>query len=211
MKKLVTILVVYFFATNSLQAWEALSTDVTQQEFAEHKSGLDHLEPVSVKEPHSYYIAQYVVYPSFTPAKRLLVLQNKENEKYYVKVWNEYKPGDTDENIPASITVEIPEEIASLIYEIWVNELLEVRYSRYSSLGCDGTTYVFSTYVRALGWMHGSTWSPRLDLPPRWIVEAGDLLFQLTKQNNNNYESSKKKLIKIRTRLLTYLEKNGKH
>jgi len=205
------ILLAVLFTAYDLQAWSEFKTDVTQEALAESSKGLDHLLPVSYEVPRAYYIAQYIASPSFSSATMLRVWTDSKSGKYFLNVWEDYSDDPQKASTLKPLECEITKEMASLIYEIWANALLEVRYDRKDAQGTDGTTYTFSTFIRGVGWLSGSTWSPDLDLPPKWMVETGDYLIKFSKPNHRDPEKAEVVLRSVRNRLFDYLKKNGKN
>ena len=203
----------------SVSATESVKVDVTNQSVTVNgitpgSNGgilIDHLVPVDEHVPDRlpdgrgfYYIAQFMEAPPFSGGSYLVVLRN-ENQSYLLRtgpIGNSLKsstPPNTDTE------VQIPQSLAKVIYETWVNALLQVRYSPGGDPVClDGTQYVFSTYIRG-GWMHGLTWSPRPDSPPPWMVDAGDKLLAFARDPKRDAQKTEAELTVLRDKLLRYI------
>ena len=197
-----TSAILFSFIINACAAyaWQPIGIDVTQTQLTEN-SEPDHLLPVDQAVPETYYLAQFIAGSSSSDFSKLIV--RRKEEKYFMEV--HVKGGSDPTN-----TVEITESDARLIYSIWINTLLETRYARKSSAGLDGGTFIFSSYVRGLGWVHGKTWSPSSDAPPRWLIETADSLFQFTLDKRRKIEDLHAQLVATNSKILSYLTKNGK-
>jgi hypothetical protein len=191
-------------------AAEPYKVDVTQEAFSESVSGIDHLEPVQGNIPEFYYLAQFIQLPSFHQGNYLVVSRTKEG-RYLLRTGTMPKDGSVTDKPKMGPEVQIPESLAAVIYEIWVNALLEVRYDRKAYRGLDGTRYTFSTYVRALGWMHGGIWSPDNDAPPTWMVETGGKLLAFARDPKRDPKTLETELANTRDKLFRHLKTQGKH
>ena len=197
----------------TVTAWttELYKTDVTQRAMPEQGTLPDHLEPFQANVPQDYYLAQFIEAPALVvEGNYLVVLRTKEGKCLMRtnKVPTEkllLKPEKFE------IEIQIPESLASVIYDMWVNALFEVRYDRSAGMGLDGTTYIFSTFVMGLGWMHGSTWSPSADLPPSWMVEAGNRLIGFARDPKRDVKATEADLKALRSKLFSYIKAHGKH
>jgi hypothetical protein len=140
----------------------------------------------------------------------LAVLRTKD-EKYVLRVGKFPTDRPLKDPPETDAEIQISEALASVIYDLWVNALLEVRYERRQHGGFDGETYVFSTFVTSLGWMHGSTWSPSKDLPPTWMMNAGQKLIAFARDEKRDAKATENELTVLRDKLFQYIKKNGKH
>ncbi len=140
----------------------------------------------------------------------LVVLRTKD-EKYLMRVGKFPTDKPLKEPPKPDAEIQISEAFASVIYDLWVNALLEVRYERRQHGGFDGETYVFSTFVTSLGWMHGFTWSPSGDLPPAWMMNAGKKLVALAHDEKRDAKAAEAELTVLRDKLFRYIETHGKH
>ncbi len=194
-------------------SFEPFAVDVTQEEFAEHDPAIDHLLPAGVSLPEFYYIAQFIVPPDTFPKRDgfSIVVLKTDDGRYLLQTAAIPQGSPLDTRQKPRLELQIPQTLAEVVYQIWVNTLLEARYDRKSYAGLDGGTFLFSTYVRGLGWMHGRIWSPDANLPPRWIVEAGEQLSDFVRNSQRDPRKTEAALIGIRDKLFEYLETNGKH
>lgn len=146
------------------------------------------------------YLAHYSSAPSFAHGVDLYVDHDAKTNTYRIYcLWFERSKKE-----PATRIIEISEPLARTIYEIWTNALLEVRYSRRMTLGLDGTTYLFSTWIRGLGTLNGSIWSPDDDLPPLWMVKAGDYLAEYVRNEQRNPAECERYFNDLKGRIFAY-------
>lgn len=210
MNKSTIIFAVIFGLLISLYAWEEVNPDINNKKNPERKEGIDHLVPVNFEVIHpGFHLLQYVVLPSRGTAEMAAVCLDVGTDKYFIRTWDPFEFDDLLDVESFSSEIEIPKEIASLYYDIWVNATFEVRYSKYSWGGLDGTSYVFSSSVRGLGLLCGLTWEPHVEAPPKWMVEAGNYLFELAKQKDINQDESVARLQQIKSKLFAYWQTNG--
>ncbi|WP_294235523.1 hypothetical protein [Prosthecobacter sp.] len=194
----------------SAVAAEPWKVDVTQETMAPWGKTPDHLEPAKIQVPQFYYLAQFVSFPSFTEGQYLALVKGKQKGEYELRA---AKAGGRDTKEPPKKThaILVPEDLARTIYELWSNMLFETRYPKAAYHGLDGTTYVFSTFIRALGWMHGSVWSPDEDQPPGWITKLAGELHQFATQGSTNEAEITKRVTATRERYFAHLKKHGRH
>jgi|GEM_PF-2103039 len=197
-----------------LYGWDSYPTTVVQLRAPAVSDGLDHLEPVDRKIPETPYLVEFIREPAIGYQYTHLTLsQDDKSGKFYLRTWSEWKnetlPRPTTEVLGPSVKVEFPVDMASTVYSIWVNALLEVRYDRLAHTGQDGWTDLFSVYIKGRGWLHGTTWSPTKELPPKWMEDSASVLIQFTKDKDE--PACRANLIGLRNRLFAYLSANGKH
>lgn len=191
-------------------ATEPQKVDVTQESFAPHGKTPDHFEPSKIQVPEYYYMAQFVSFPSFTNGNYVALVKGEKKNTFELRVAK--VSGRSMTEAPKSTqSVNVPESLARPVYELWVNMLFETRYPKAAYHGLDGATHVFSTFIRALGWMHGSIWSPDENQPPGWLVETANDLFEFASRGGNNPDVVTKKTVMMRDRYFAYLKKNGRH
>ena len=189
---------------------EPYQVDIKQKAFPEATDDIDHLEPVGGLVPQGDYIAQFIESPSFTKGT-YLALVKKESGKYVLQLATIPAGTCTQEKPKPEAELEIPVSLAEVIYQTWVNALLEVRYDRKSYRGFDGDDYIFSSFVRGLGVMHGCIWSPRADLPPRWLVDSAHELIAFVRSPKRDASKTQAALSATRDKLFAYLRNHGKH
>jgi hypothetical protein len=163
----------------------AYEPDVTQERDETDTSvqAVDHLIPSGRGFPEGrppiYYIARFGRYPSFSESFEWCVFRKKN--RYVLSSWRLDRSDRKAE--PRRVEVmdlDIPERMAATIYSLWANAILDARYAREGS-GLDGTGYEFSTYLRGVGWPTATTESPSRDLPPKWLVDAGEEVLALAR------------------------------
>lgn len=190
---------------------EPYKVDVTQQAFAENAREIDHLEPAQGDTPEFYYLAQFIESHSFVEGSYLVVLRT-EDGRYLMQTSKTPKDRRDFKKRPrANTEIQIPESLANVIYQMWVNALLEVRYNRKEYRGLDGSVYAFSTFVRSLGWMHGEIWSPSGESPPAWMVEAGSKLAAFARDPKRDVKKTEAEMTALRDKLFRYIKLHGKH
>ena len=91
----------------------------------------------------------------------------------------------------ASTDVALPDDLGSLLCDVWRAMLLRTRYPKRFGVGRDGVNYHFETHGGGVGFMSGKTWSPRPDTAPGKLVELCSLLLRYTKAD----EASRPKLL----------------
>lgn len=195
----------------SALATEPQKVDVTQESFAPDGKTPDHLEPSKNQVPEYYYLAQFVSFPSFTEGNYMALVKGKTAGSFELKIAKVQRESELAGMPTISHAINIPDSLARPIYELWVNMLFETRYSKAAYHGLDGVTYVFSTFIRALGWMHGSIWSPDEKQPPGWLVETANELFEFASRGGNDPGKITKRVVATRDRYFAYLKKNGRH
>jgi len=188
-------------APGGLYGWESYKTDITQQTVSANSDGLDHLEPVDRKIPESAYLIEFIREPTAGHQSiHLTLFQDDKSGKFYVS---------TNDVSGAAGKVEIPEDMASSVYSMWVNALLEVRYDRLGHSGKNGPTDLFSAYIKGRGWLHGAASNPTKDLPPKWMEDSATALVQFTKDKDE--AACRRSLTDLRDKLFAYLGTNGKN
>ena len=196
--------------------WEPYQADVTQQAFPSDSNGIDHLLPSSGKVSRGYYLIRYDVSPAMAFTETHLIIYRKEKtDAYILETRDTWK--DPDKAHPSGVTlapdtkIVVTKALADLALQMWVNALLEVRYDRRSSLGFDGETYTFTTWVRGNDWLCGTAWSPDKELPPKWMVQAGDELIKLGRTPTLKIEDGVKDLQQLHDKLFAYLKEHGRN
>ena len=174
---------------------------------------MDHLEPFGgeVPVPKYYYLAQFIEAPSLLEHGNYLAVLKTKDGRYVVRTGKFPVAKPLPKEPVTDTEVQISESFASVIYDLWVNAIFEVRYDRTDHAGFDGTSYIFSTFVNGLGWMHGGTWSPSGDAPPAWLVDAGSKLVAFAQDPKRNPKKTEAEIAAIREKLFGYIEKHGKH
>jgi hypothetical protein len=71
-------------------------------------------------------------------------------------------------------------------------------------VGNDGTTYLFSTYLRGPGWLSAQTWSPDADLPPKWLADLGETVLRYSRAQKHDPRQLAEVVSREGTRLLEY-------
>ena len=216
MKNLLQILLLAFVLIPSFTfAWEEYKVDVTQETFA-NGGEPDHFLPYT-DFPAYYYLAYFAESPSFSDKWSLIVKLDENRAAASIYVLDGLPKYQSDAELAIAIA-KSPEkrkaslnlELAQAIYSMWANSLFETRYSRFASGGFDGTRYIFATYIRSIGWLGGTTWSPDRDAPPKWMVEVAHLLRQYVENKSQKSQANiRNRIMEIQSKLNNYLEKNG--
>lgn len=147
-------------------------------------------------------LARLLVRPSFSPESSLAVdvripeelvrkygdrrLVPDHEQQYFITVseardslWYSMA-SNTDDGRERVVEVERSErrislELAIAIQRAWGRMLQLTRYPAHVSIGLDGTTYQFFTWVRGLGHLQGQTWSPDEGFPAEMVALAQSL------------------------------------
>ena len=208
-------LVGQIFLMCAFQGWafEPFPVDVTQANLGDGKipEEADHLRPQTDRVPEIGCLVLYREDRSFDPGNFVTI--ERADERYLLR-WSVAPPTlplSQVLKIKPNAVLEIPSSLAKLAYEIWVNALLETRYGRHREIGCDGTTYTFSTFAPKLGQLNGQTWSPEADLPPKWMVEAGNMLVAFANDPQRDPKQLEAQLTATRNKLFAYLKEHSKH
>ena len=200
----------------------AYEPDVTQQreEYDPSFPDVDHLIPSGTGLPEEYgpplhYLARYGRYPSVSAAFEWSLTHDLRHAKAHRYILSSWRLDRTDRHAaPRRVEVkevEIPQELAAAIYWMWANAILDARYARQGP-GVDRTSYWFSTTLRGVGWFSATTWGPQENLPPGWLVEAGEQVLALSRRERSDPAPTLASLRALQARLRKYLciERNGK-
>jgi|GEM_PF-2640527 len=141
--------------------------------------------------PHSFFFAQMLVMPSFTP-EYVVQLRDAKGEQDIAKaekllltysvadksIWSsmpenrQFQKDKKQQRVNITVkTVEFPKPLAAQISQLWKRMLHQTRYEFKDAEGADGTTYEFGVW-RA----YGETWSPHERKSPLLLVEIGESL-----------------------------------
>jgi hypothetical protein len=207
------LLGICLLAEATASATEPFKTDVTGKINTESVQDLDHLEPYNGKVaiPEYYYLAQFIEAGAMQAEGSYLVVIRTDDRRYLLQATRVPTEKLLSKPAKPDIEVQIPESLAAVIYDLWVNALLEVRYERKQHGGFDGETYLFSTFVMSLGWMHGTTWSPDGDLPPVWMMNAGKKLIAFARDQKRDSKTTEAELTILRDKLFQYIKAHGRH
>jgi hypothetical protein len=177
--------------------------------------GLDHLEPADRKVPENDYLVQFIGEPAKSDQNfHLTVSRDDVSGNYYVKTWSDWRGAENSthpatESLAPLVKVELPVDIASNVYAMWVNALLEVRYDRLASPDSAGSTDLFSVSLKGRGWLHGAALNPTKDLPPKWMEDSAKALIQFTKDKDE--AKLRRAQTDLRDKLFAYLGTNGRN
>lgn len=201
------------FLAPAARGTEPFRPDVTGKINTDGVQDVDHLEPYEGKVPlpEYYYLAQFIEAPAMLAEGDYLVVLRTEDGRYLLQATKVPTEKVLSKPEKPDFEIQIPESLASVIYDLWVNALLEVRYERRQHGGFDGETYLFSSFVTSLGWMHGYTWSPGGDLPPVWMMKAGKKLVVFARDEKRDAKTTEAELVVLRDKLFRYIKAHGKH
>lgn len=198
-------------STLPVVASEPYRLDLHQQDLADQGGTPDHLEPTTINVPTVPCLAQYASFPSFKGGNYLMVDPPTTAHEFSMRACDLSGSPKLTKPPTETIRLRIDRELASAIYDLWANALFEVRYPKSAYRGVDGCTHVFTSFVRGLGYMHGSIWSPMTDVPPTWLVEIAESLTAVTLTGGNGLEKAKANVIRTRDRYFTYIQDHGLH
>jgi len=204
----------FLLVPGCLYGWDSYPTAVVQPRAPAVSDGLDHLEPLDRKIPETPYLIEFIREPALGyQYTHLTITCDEKTGKFYVRTWSEWKSETVvrppTEVLGPSLKMELPVDLVSTVYAMWVNALLEVRYDRLTHTGQDGWTDLFSVYVKGRGWLHGTTHSPTKDLPPKWMEDSALALIQFAKDKDE--AACRRTLTDLRNKLFAYLGTNGKN
>jgi hypothetical protein len=173
--------------------FDPVQVDLTLKTEAEESSQIDHLRPVQRPyhpAPEFRYLAQYWAQISDEEYHYVVVLRRDSNGRCYVQQGDVPKTNLRGRPYRFKSQAEISTNTAQLIYEYWVNMLLQTRYdSKRLPYMPPATVYTFSTLVAGIGWLHGYTASGvSPDMPPYWMGQAGEALFEFVTKSHNETE-----------------------
>lgn len=150
-------------------------------------------------------VAAYEIQPSFDPAARWCLL---EVERMWVlRSFVADKPlvsGDRPKFVAKPDRV-VSVDIASAIHEVWINAVLDSRYPRYELRGLDGENHYFLARRFANNeQLLAQVWSPKADLPPLWLAEAGEEILGYASDRSANNAALAAYIGALRSRLFQY-------
>jgi hypothetical protein len=163
-------------------AFKPLQLDPSWRDEVKTSADIDHLQPVPGTFgplPEYRYLLQYWARITDEDHHYLVVIRDKTDGRYYVEEGDAPKVDLHGRPYRFKHRIEISSATAKLIYEYWVNMLLETRYAPEKMPYMPHVTlYIFSALGPA-GWMHGYTEYPGVSpkMPPYWLCEAGEVLY----------------------------------
>ncbi|HEY5754448.1 MAG TPA: hypothetical protein VIU34_01435 [Steroidobacter sp.] len=148
-------------------------------------------------------LAEFGRYPSSEPVFEWQI--KLEDGKYVLSSWRLVHPkSEVDFQQVDVQQLEVSKQFAEVVYDIWVNNILEARFTRHRPFGVDGTGYRFRTNLRGVGWPSASTWSPSKDLPPKWLANSGEEILAFARAKSPQEAPVLAKLRAVRKRLNDY-------
>lgn len=163
--------------------FEPVRVDPSQPTEPEKSNQIDHLQPVGrhfCPLPEFDYLVQYWAEITTTDFHYIVLRHDKRSDRYYLEQGDPPRTELHGRKYFFKRRREISADTAKIIYEYWVNMLLETRYDRkrlpYAS---EATVYMFSAPA-PVGWLHGYTAHPGVstDMPPYWLAQTGEALFE---------------------------------
>jgi hypothetical protein len=199
------------FGLSSAFAFDPFVIDVKGDTPQARTSKIDHLMPLDKlfrSPPESNYLAQYWAQVS-TELYRYLIVFRSDSNRYYVAEGDVPRHKVQPEKYRYKHKAEISVDTAQLIYEYWVNMLLETRYS-FQQLPHmpPATIYTFSTSIPGTGWLHGYTLFPGVspDLPPYWLAQAGEDLYAFVAKSPHDEKDLADKIKAHRDKFYQYMK-----
>ena len=181
--------------------------DVDQNEFEIIDGVIDHLIPTAPIYPNTHNIAEFTSNASRSQSHSWALYKSDKLNKFVLQSWELEKAKDSLPSKANEIEIEIPREAAQLIYTIWSNSILNARYTRMLHGGLDGKRYNFSTFLRGVGKISGEIWSPSENLPPKWLVETGDLIYKASRSPEKFTQETLYSLMATNIKLAEYSSK----
>jgi hypothetical protein len=189
--------------------WKEFEVDVTQEAFPEYYGEPDYLLPSRMEVREEYYLAQYIVDFSLSDDIHVVeVVLDSDKKGAFVVVYTRKRDWPKGK-LKRVDKAEIDIDLAKQVYRVWVNTLLEVRYSRGGVGGLDGTTYHFSSFVRGVGWLHGETWSPKTDAPPKRLTKIGGELMSIARGSKRKRDAAGRNILKDCSWIMEYLREHA--
>lgn len=106
---------------------------------------------------------------------------------------------------------DIPLQLALDLRQLWLHAVLESRFPPAALGGLDGTAYVFTVERYASNqFLTAGVWSPHLDLPPKWMVDLGQLVFETASSNRPFDEKLSQEVANTQKKLTAYYEPKPK-
>ncbi len=180
----------------------AYEPDVTQARDETIAGASDRLVPDGAGDRRCQRgLAEFGRYPSVEPAYEWQI--KLEDRKYVLSSWRLVNPkSDVDVQQADLQQIEVTQQFAQVVYDLWANSILEARFTRHAApSGGDGTGYRFRTNLRGVGCPSARAWSPKEDLPPKWLVESGEEILALARAKGPKETSVLAKLRAVRKRL----------
>ena len=121
----------------TLSGTEPFRPDVTGKINTDWVQDLDHLEPYEGKVPlpEYYYLAQFIEVPAMLAEGAYLVVLRTDDGRYLLQATKVPTENAASKPAKPDIEIQIPESLASVVYDLWVNALLEVAMSADSTEG----------------------------------------------------------------------------
>jgi hypothetical protein len=190
---------VLFYASLALWVFgfEPFQVDPGKKPLPERSREIDHLWPIVHALgplPEFDYLIQYWGEITTEDYHYLVVIRDEPSGRYYVEQGDAPKGELHGRPYRYKRRAEISADTAKLIYEYWVNMLLETRYDRkVLPYMPQVTVHMFSARA-AVGWLHGHTDYPGVseEMPPFWLAQAGEALFQFVTKTQNETELAAK-------------------
>jgi hypothetical protein len=205
--KIATILFLMISSLNA-SSREIYIPDVDQNEFEIIEGSIDHLIPAAPIYPRTNNIAEFTSRASRSQSYSWALYKNDKLNKFVLHSWELEKTKDSPPSKANELEIEIPKEAAQLIYTIWSNSILNARYTRMLHGGLDGVRYNFSTFLRGIGQVSGEIWSPSENLPPKWLVDTGNLIYKASRSREKFTKETLASLIGTNIKLTEYSSKS---
>lgn len=234
MPKRMLIIAAFIFACQCSLATEPYKVDAaTGAGDGKYASNTDHLVPTGdadwgTVESSGSYLAQFtrssfvMGWPGVNMDKMpwsdysgYFILFKTKDGRYILRAGPIPKKAPMQARTPKGYSDAIvPLSMAQMIYEIWTNALLQVRYNREQVMPMPHDDFFwFSAYNSDLGELEGysnsSTSNP--DSPPRWMADIGDDLVDFARDPKRDPKKMQAKLAAMRNKLFHYLRWHGIH
>lgn len=181
----------------SASAFEPVRVNATQASIVANVPKIDHLLPLEQTLspiPEFAYLVQYWGRVSNERYHYVVVMRNDRDGRFYVKTGDPPRQKIPGRKFRFKNQAEISAATALLIYEYWVNMLLETHYGRGQLPHMSAASiYIFSTSIDGAGWLHGYTLYPGVseNVPPYWMCQAGEALFEFVNMSHDEVELQK--------------------
>ena len=216
MRKTLALLFVMTLSVCASQTWKPYDADLelTNEISKDARLKIDFLTPGhgwGRAPPAMECAVAWEVFPSFEATKHWCLIRNSGG--YNLNSWETDESGThTTSKLNPRLSISVPLDIGDLLKEIWLNAVLESRYSRFYLGGTDGEVYYFgATRARDRDMLWAEVQSPEADLPPLWMAQAGTRVFTYARSEGKGEEQIRQFLVDLRARLYQYYGKHGRH
>jgi hypothetical protein len=210
-RSVAAVLWIAILGSASALAFEPFQINVKDNKTQPRSQDIDHLLPLEqlfTPPPEFDYLAQYWAQVSTEMYRYVVVFRNDANGRFYVCEGDVPRHKVQAGQCQCKHKAEISPNTAQLIYDFWLNMLLQTRYSRQLLPHMPpATLYIFSTCIAGGGWLHAYTLFPGVspNLPPYWLAQAGEDLYAFVTKSPRDENDLAEKIKTNRDRFYEYM------